>query len=97
VSFFADIVSYIRLGAVGLAGLAISQAVNGMASGLLRVPVAFAFGAIILVFGHGINLAMGGLSVVVHGVRLNMLEFSGHMNMEWSGYRYEPFKETADE
>lgn len=97
VSFFADIVSYIRLWAVGLAGVAISQTVNGMASGLLRIPLAFAFGVLILFIGHGLNLVMGALSVVVHGVRLNMLEFSGHMSMEWSGYRYEPFKETVDE
>ena len=37
--------------------------------------------------------AMGALSVVVHGVRLNMLEFSGHLGMEWSGRPYKPFKE----
>ncbi|MFH2115745.1 MAG: V-type ATP synthase subunit I, partial [Spirochaetota bacterium] len=96
VSFFADIVSYIRLWAVGLAGVAISQATNGMASGLLRVSLAFLFGAAILLVGHSLNLVMGALSVVVHGVRLNLLEFSGHMNMEWSGYRYEPFKELDD-
>ncbi|TFG84882.1 MAG: V-type ATP synthase subunit I [Spirochaetales bacterium] len=97
VSFFADIVSYIRLWAVGLAGVAISQTVNGMASGLLRIPLAFIAGVLILFLGHGLNLMMGALSVVVHGVRLNILEFSTHMNMEWSGYRYEPFKETVDE
>ncbi|MGD9938573.1 MAG: V-type ATPase 116kDa subunit family protein [Clostridia bacterium] len=96
VSFFADIVSYIRLWAVGLAGVAISQATNGMASGLLRVSLAFLFGAMILLIGHGLNLVMGALSVVVHGVRLNLLEFSGHMNMEWSGYRYEPFKDLDE-
>jgi V/A-type H+-transporting ATPase subunit I len=96
VSFFADIVSYIRLWAVGLAGVAISQTINGMAGGLLRIPLAFIFGVMILLLGHGLNLVMGALSVVVHGVRLNMLEFSGHMSMEWSGYRYEPFKESDD-
>jgi V/A-type H+-transporting ATPase subunit I len=30
---------------------------------------------------------------VVHGVRLNMLEFSGHLGMEWTGKPYKPFKE----
>ncbi|HOX92856.1 MAG TPA: hypothetical protein PLC54_08020, partial [Spirochaetales bacterium] len=96
VSFFADIVSYIRLWAVGLAGVAISQTVNGMASPLLRIPLAIVFGALILVVGHGLNLAMGALSVVVHGMRLNLLEFSGHMGMEWSGYQYQPFKDAGD-
>ena len=67
-----------------------------MASGLLRISLAFLFGATILLIGHSLNLVMGALSVVVHGVRLNLLEFSGHMNMEWSGYRYEPFKDLDD-
>lgn len=96
VSFFADIVSYIRLWAVGLAGVAIAQTVNGMASPLLRIPLAIVFGGLILVVGHGLNLAMGALSVVVHGMRLNLLEFSGHMGMEWSGYQYQPFKDAGD-
>jgi V/A-type H+-transporting ATPase subunit I len=34
------------------------------------------------------------MSIIVHGVRLNMLEFSGHLGMEWSGIKYEPFKES---
>ena len=32
------------------------------------------------------------LSVVVHGVRLNVLEFSGQAGLEWTGVAYEPFK-----
>jgi len=31
--------------------------------------------------------------VVVHGIRLNVLEFSSQLGMEWSGYNYEPFRE----
>ena len=42
--------------------------------------------------GHLINAILGLMAVVVHGVRLNMLEFSGHLNMEWSGKSYRPFK-----
>lgn len=103
VSVFADIVSYIRLWAVGLAGLAISQTVNGMAAGMFgpitgRI-VAFVIGAfvgLILIFvGHSINFLMSILSVIVHGIRLNMLEFSSHLGMEWSGYKYEPLSEPA--
>lgn len=103
VSVFADIVSYIRLWAVGLAGVAISQTINGMAAGAFGDPtgriVAFAIGAVmgvvLLVVGHALNLAMSVLSVIVHGIRLNMLEFSGHLGMEWSGYAYDPFRETV--
>jgi V/A-type H+-transporting ATPase subunit I len=105
VSVFADIVSYIRLWAVGLAGLAISQTVNGMAVTMLGPAagrlVAFLIGgvvALLLVFiGHTINLLMSVLSVIVHGIRLNMLEFSSHLGMEWSGYKYEPLSESAEE
>lgn len=95
VNIFADIVSYIRLWAVGLAGLAISQTVNNMAGPMLGSFILFAAGVLLLVFGHGLNLVMALLSVIVHGVRLNMLEFSGHLGMEWSGYKYEPFRDTA--
>ncbi|GAB1432679.1 V-type ATP synthase subunit I [Spirochaetota bacterium] len=95
VNIFADIVSYIRLWAVGLAGLAISQTVNNMAGPMFGKAIMFAMGAALLVFGHGLNIIMSVLSVVVHGVRLNVLEFSGHLGMEWSGYKYEPFKDTV--
>ncbi len=96
VSVFADIVSYIRLWAVGLAGAAISQTVNGMAAGLFEKPSALmGAGVLLLVLGHGLNIVMSVLSVVVHGVRLNMLEFSGHLGMDWSGYAYEPLREAA--
>jgi len=99
VSCFADIISYIRLFAVGLAGAMIAQIFNNMA-----IPAegfgAFGIGFIvqiiitvlILVIGHGLNLVLTALSVIVHGVRLNLLEYAGnHLEMEWSGYIYNPF------
>ena len=104
VSVFADIVSYIRLWAVGLAGLALAQTVNGMAGGLLSGPskfiidliLKFIIAAVILVAAHALNFLLTVLSVIVHGIRLNMLEFSGHLGMEWSGYKYDPLKEDED-
>lgn len=88
---FSDIISYIRLFAVGLASVAIAASFNTMAEPLMHGPAII--GAILILFlGHALNLAMGLLSVVVHGVRLNMLEFSGHLGMEWVGIKYEPFK-----
>lgn len=93
VSAFADIISYIRLFAVGLAGIEISKSFNAIAAGLGSGPLALLLGGLILLFGHSLNMAMGALSVVVHGIRLNMLEFSGHLGMEWSGRAYKPFKE----
>lgn len=103
VSVFADITSYVRLWAVGLAGLAISQTVNGMAVGLLGPSgkiVSFIIGGVmglvLLFVGHALNIVMTVLSVIVHGIRLNVLEFSSHLGMEWSGYKYEPLGETAE-
>lgn len=93
ISAFADIISYIRLFAVGLAGVEIARSFNGIAAGLGNSLPGLLAGGAVLLFGHALNMAMGALSVVVHGVRLNMLEFSGHLGMEWSGRPYKPFKE----
>ncbi|POR05276.1 hypothetical protein AU468_01960 [Alkalispirochaeta sphaeroplastigenens] len=95
ISAFSDIISYIRLFAVGLATLAIAEAFNSMAGGVAESlgGVGGIVAAVLILFlGHTLNLAMGALSVVVHGVRLNMLEFSGHLGMEWTGVEYAPFK-----
>lgn len=92
VNVFSDIVSYIRLWAVGLAGAAISSTVNTMAGPMLGGFIIFA-GILLLVFGHGLNLILNVLSVVVHGVRLNTLEFSSHLGMVWAGFKYKPFRE----
>ena len=94
ISCFGNVMSYIRLFAVGLASLAIAQSFNGMAEGLLS-GFALPFGILVLIIGHAVNLVMGFLSIVVHGVRLNIMEFSGQVGVEWSGYKYEPFKKKV--
>jgi V/A-type H+-transporting ATPase subunit I len=91
---FSDIMSYIRLWAVGLAGASISATVNTMAGPLLGNFLIF-LGIILLVFGHGLNVILNVLSVLVHGVRLNTLEFSGHLGLTWSGTAYRPFSKTG--
>ena len=96
VNVFSDIVSYIRLWAVGLAGAAISQTVNTMAGPILGHAILFAIGVILLVFGHGLNMVLNLLSVLVHGIRLNTLEFSSHLGMSWSGIKYNPFSEDGN-
>ena len=92
VNVFADIMSYIRLWAVGLAGSAISATVNQMAGPALGSFLIF-LGVLLLFFGHGLNYIMNVLSVIVHGVRLNTLEFSNHVGLTWAGFKYEPFVE----
>lgn len=93
VNVFSDIVSYIRLWAVALAGAAISNTVNTMAGPMFGKLYLLIFGVVLLCFGHGLNMILNLLSVIVHGVRLNTLEFSQHLGMSWSGTKYSPFSE----
>lgn len=96
VNVFSDIVSYIRLWAVGLAGSAISNTVNEMAGPLLGHAITFIAFVALITFGHGLNMVLNLLSVIVHGVRLNTLEFSTHLGMSWSGFKYNPFAEKEN-
>ncbi len=93
VNVFSDIVSYIRLWAVGLAGAAISATVNELAGPLLGNFMFMVLAVVLLVFGHGLNMILNVLSVIVHGIRLNTLEFSSHLDMSWSGHKFKPFEE----
>jgi V/A-type H+-transporting ATPase subunit I len=92
---FGDIVSYIRLFAVGAAGVAIAGAFNQIAVDIGNSSILSSLtGLIVLFLGHTLNIIMGILAILVHGVRLNVLEFSGHLDIEWSGVEYAPFKQT---
>ena len=100
-SALGDIISYVRLFAVGLASVKVAENFNNMATGLvagadsvaLKAVMCVAMVAILLV-GHGLNLAMAGLSILVHAVRLNTLEFSNHKGVSWSGYAFNPFRKN---
>ncbi len=93
-SAFTDVVSYVRLFAVGLAGVAIANTTNTMISGLGTGCVAIFFGILIGLIGHGLNIVLGPIAILVHGVRLNVLEFGlNHTGITWSGLAYRPLKE----
>ncbi|MCK5196735.1 MAG: V-type ATP synthase subunit I, partial [Spirochaetales bacterium] len=96
ISAFSDIISYIRLFAVGLATVAVASSFNSMAAGMGSGVVGIIAAIFILAIGHTLNIAMVALSVVVHGIRLNVLEFSGHLGMEWTGINYNPFRNRKD-
>ncbi|MBU1061506.1 MAG: hypothetical protein KJ952_02145 [Candidatus Omnitrophica bacterium] len=97
VNSFTDVVSYIRLFAVGAATVAVADAFNRMASSVGHSNVFLGFlTAFILLFGHILNILLGAMAILVHGIRLNVLEFSSHLNMEWSGTEYTPFTEEAN-
>jgi len=107
VSCFGDLMSYLRLFALGIASVKVAEAFNGMAGDLGMMIVGTVSGAgpalwtaaavaatamaLVLMLGHGLNIILCAMSVLVHGVRLNALEFSLHMGQEWSGFNYKPF------
>ncbi|OHD66372.1 MAG: hypothetical protein A2176_07785 [Spirochaetes bacterium RBG_13_51_14] len=95
IGFFSDVVSYVRLFAVGLATLEVAKSFNAMASGFGSGIIAVIGAVFVLFFGHALNIILCGMSLIVHGIRLNMLEFSGHLGMEWSGFEYRPFKKNG--
>jgi V/A-type H+/Na+-transporting ATPase subunit I len=95
ISAFGDIISYVRLFAMGLAGAEIAKAFNNMAGDLLSGNT-FIFGVLILLIGHAFNFVLCSLGVLVHGIRLKMLEFSGRLGIQWSGQDYDPFRFRRD-
>jgi V/A-type H+/Na+-transporting ATPase subunit I len=93
VGSFVDLLSYIRLFAVGLATLYIAISFNNMGKMIYDIsPWFLVFALFIIALGHMLNIALAFMGVLVHGIRLNTLEFSNHMELEWSGYFYSPFK-----
>jgi len=93
---FTDVVSYIRLFAVGLAGVALADAFNTMASGIgIGGILGAVIRSLILIAGHSLNIMLGPMSVLVHGIRLNVLEFCTHLDVKWSGFAYKPLGEQS--
>lgn len=102
-SALGDIISYVRLFAVGLASVKVAENFNSMAIGLVSGADEWWLKAIfsilmvlILILGHALNLVMAGLSILVHAVRLNTLEFSNHKGISWAGYAFKPFRKTKE-
>ena len=89
-----DVLSYIRLYALGLAGGMLGAAFNQLGGMVLGDSTGFnamwIFFIIIVVFGHVLNLAMCCLGAFVHPLRLNFLEFFKNSGYEGSGKTYKP-------
>ncbi len=98
---FTDVVSYVRLYAVGAAGFAVANAFNEMIMPMIggnpvMMVVTGIFAVLLLFLAHVLNILLCVMGVMVHGIRLNTLEFSNHKGISWSGAAYRPFaKETA--
>ena len=67
--------------------MAIGAGISSFAAGLAA--------ALILFLAHAMNITLCALGVIVHGVRLNTLEFSGHLGQQWTGFAYQPFARLA--
>lgn len=89
-----DVLSYMRLYALGLAGGMLGNAFNnlgGMVLDGVSVPgLNYIVFGIIVLLGHTLNLAMCALGAFVHPLRLNFLEFFKNSAYEGSGKAYKP-------
>ena len=84
--------SYIRLMAVGMASFYIAFAFNDLGATVAgSANWQWALAAPIIVVGHLLNIVLCLIAIFAHGVRLNMLEFSGGAGVQWAGYAYAPF------
>jgi V/A-type H+-transporting ATPase subunit I len=90
---FGDALSYLRLFALGLASASLAAAFNEMAAGihngLPRLGLLLAL--LVLVFGHTLNLLLAVSSGVIHGLRLNVIEFF-NWGLKDEGRRFTPFR-----
>lgn len=92
VNNFVDVISYIRLFAVGLSGAAIAESFSEMLSPMFGSVGGLLGAAIVLLLVHALNIALAVMGVAVHAVRLNTLEFSNGLDLQWSGFSFNPFK-----
>lgn len=91
---FGDILSYIRLFALGLSSAILGNVFNSLAFGMAPdIPVVGAIVTIlILVAGHSINLFMAALGSLVHPMRLIFVEFYKNSGFIGGGKTYQPFE-----
>jgi V/A-type H+-transporting ATPase subunit I len=86
IQVFADTLSYLRLYALGLAGVIVASTINEIAS---RLPLII--GVLLIVVAHFINIILATMSGIIHGLRLNFLEWY-HYSFEGGGKPFKPLK-----
>jgi V/A-type H+-transporting ATPase subunit I len=86
IQIFADIMSYTRLYALALAGAVMTTTIRDMTTALPAV-----LGIVLAIFAHLINLVLGTMSGVIHGLRLNFLEWY-HYSFEGGGKKFRALK-----
>ncbi|MBO5812170.1 MAG: V-type ATP synthase subunit I [Bacteroidaceae bacterium] len=88
-----DVLSYVRLFALGLSGGILANVFNSMAVGMSPdIPVVgFIVTALIFAIGHALNIFMNILGAIVHPMRLTFVEFFKNAGYEGGGVEYKPF------
>ena len=105
----SDVLSYIRLFAIGLSGGVLALVFNNLALGLTGLSdglgdgsiVGFIFkiigASVILLIGHGINLFMSAISSFVHPMRLTFVEFFKNAGFEMTTRTFKPFQKQDNQ
>jgi len=90
--FFGDLLSYIRLFALGVSGGILGFVINTMALQFMHIhyvgPVLF---ILFMLAGHGLNIALSSLGAFVHPMRLTFVEFFNNSGFSGPGMEYKPF------
>lgn len=86
IQVFADILSYLRLYALALASTIMARTFNEMGA-----EVGLVVGSLIVIAGHTINLTLGTMGGVIHGLRLNFIEWY-HFSFEGEGRLFNPLR-----
>lgn len=96
-SAFGDVLSYMRLFALGLSGASLAMTFNSLAMGALHSSpvIGVLFAGLILLLGHVLNFALCIISGVVHGMRLNVIEFV-NWGLSDEGYPFKAFSKKED-
>lgn len=91
IQIFGDVLSYLRLYALALSGSLVMATINDLASSLIAPLAIF-----ILILGHAVNILLGVMGGIIHGLRLNFLEWY-HYSFEGGGKRFIPLEKIEIE
>ncbi len=95
---FGDVLSYLRLFALGLASASLALTFNDLARQVYEGVdgLGLLLAILIMLVGHVLNLALGLMSGVVHGLRLNYIEFY-NWALSGEGYPFRPFSKKESQ
>jgi len=86
IQVFADILSYLRLYALALASSIMARTFNEMG-----IAIGLVIGSVVILIGHSINIILGTMGGVIHGLRLNFIEWY-HYSFEGEGKIFDPLR-----